>query len=508
VPDERASSEPASWAELQHATLAGLRPLAFARIASEVVALLATIVLARLVSPAEYGRAVVALIAVTLAAAVARRGFGAALVQRREVARAELEAAALLSLLSGIALTVAGLVLAHVAFPPLFGDDTSRLLELSSFAFLLAAPASVPEALVQRRLDFRRIAAVDVVSLCLGSAVAVVAAAAGAGGASVVVGGLVATGAATLLWLVSSPLVVPRWRPQAAREVAGFGVPAALEAMAYEAFVNVDYAVLAGRVPAAQLGFYWRAWQLGVGYQSKISSILVQAGFPVYARTPTFAQLDAIRHRLVRTQTTVVVPLLALLIPLAPTLVPAVFGARWSPAVEPTQILALAGMAVAVGTGAGPVVLAAGRPRVMLAFTATATVAYGLLVYFAAPWGLVGLAWAVVAFHAVWLATLCVILRGVARIPVSSLGRDLAPAFASTLVMLAVAWPIAGALREAGASSVLLLVCVGAAAAVVYGISLRTLFHATFADLTLAARRVLTGGGGPRRGGLARSAPD
>ena len=65
---------------------------------------------------------------------------------------------------------------------------------------------------------------------------------------------------------------------------------------------------------------------------------------------------------------TVVVPLLALLIVVAPVLVPWLFGDPWRGAVVPTQILAVAGMIAAVLTGYPQVMLAVGRPRVLLQF--------------------------------------------------------------------------------------------------------------------------------------------
>jgi hypothetical protein len=43
---------------------------------------------------------------------------------------------------------------------------------------------------------------------------------------------------------------------------------------------NADYLILAARLHPAQVGFYWRAFQLGVCYQDKISGIMLRTAFP------------------------------------------------------------------------------------------------------------------------------------------------------------------------------------------------------------------------------------
>ena len=57
-------------------------------------------------------------------------------------------------------------------------------------------------------------------------------------------------------------------------------------------------------------------------------------------------------------------------------LVPFVFGSAWKPSVEPTQVLALAGMLAAVLTGYSQVMLAIGRPRPLLAFNVARLLVY------------------------------------------------------------------------------------------------------------------------------------
>jgi O-antigen/teichoic acid export membrane protein len=92
-------SEPAPSSKgLKEAALEGVRWVTLAKLTGEVAALAAMVALARLVPPAEFGYAAVALIVTMLAAVIAGEGFATPLVQRRTLERAHMEAAAVMSL--------------------------------------------------------------------------------------------------------------------------------------------------------------------------------------------------------------------------------------------------------------------------------------------------------------------------------------------------------------------------------------------------------------------------
>ena len=124
------------------------------------------------------------------------------------------------------------------------------------------------------------------------------------------------------------------------REIAGYGVPAAGSSVLYAVLRNVDYVILAARLPAAQVGYYLRGFQLGSEYQSKISGILLRVAFPVLSRSRDLDEVRRIRARIIRVHAAVLFPLLFGLIALAPVFVPLVYGDAWEPAVPLTQVLA------------------------------------------------------------------------------------------------------------------------------------------------------------------------
>jgi lipopolysaccharide exporter len=477
---------------LRKAALAGLRWVVLARIVVELVLFAASVVLARIVPPAEFGRVAIALIVYTIAMVLAGEGFGAPLVQRRAIESRHVQTTVTMSLAAGAALWVGTLLLADPLASPLFGSRTASMIELVSPVFLLAAVGIVPQAMLQRNLRFQRLSVIEIAAILAGTTASVVLALAGLDAEALVIGALARAGVSTAGLVVSAPYLRPGWQPGAARELFGFGVPVALSALVGAGFRNVDYAILGAKLGAAQVGFYWRAFQIGVEYQRKITLVMQRVAFPIYSRAQGLEDMRKMRLRIVRAQSTVVFPLLGIFIALAPVAVPFIYGSTWEPAVRPAQLLAVAGMISALLAGANSPVVAAGRPGAMLAFNLARFAVYGLAVFLAAPAGLTVVCVVVVAVHFLaLLAAQYFLLERIVGIPLRRLADDAAPATVGTLGALVVAFPLTRLLVDAGAPDAVTIAAVGGTALAAYAFVLRVLFRPAWNDFRLVVRRVI-----------------
>jgi lipopolysaccharide exporter len=496
-----------STGQLADAVVHGTRWLATARVFTEVLLLVSLIVLARLIPPAAFGKFAIVLFMQELAVGVAG-GFGNALVQRSTVRREHLQAglAVVLIFQTGLVLLTI-FVLAPFVFTPIFGAQTADLIRLAAPGWLFAAVSAIPQAVLQRRLDFRRVAQVQLVSLLSGAAISVVLAAAlDLDAEALVIGGLGAGAVAAGLALLSAPVPWPRLRRGPARDLTAFGVPAALATISWAGFRNADYAIVGARLGSASAGIYWRAFQLAVEYQKKISIVMTQMAFPVLSRTSSTEDMFALRLRMVRILTVVIFPLLAGLVALAPVVIPWVFGPAWESAVVPTQILTVAGAATLVIDAVGATFMAAGRTRALLGYGWAHFAVYAGVIVVIAPLGLHAVAIAAVGVHVAFLVVAYVMLlhrhpnHGAFR----RLWDDVGPALVSSMVLLAVAAPMSSALTAAGVPAALDVLCVGLVAASAYLVVLRFAFPAAWRDAMLLVRRVVPAG--LFRGGRLRTA--
>jgi O-antigen/teichoic acid export membrane protein len=481
-------------AELREATLRGVRWISIARVIAETTALVSTVALARMIPPADFGRAAVALIVVALAVVLGPAGLTATLVQRRILERQHVEAAAFLSFAigGGLAVLTIGLVpLARRAF----GDAIADLLLLASPAWLIAGFGAVSQAMLQRHLRFGRIALIDSASVLGGATAAIALAVAGFDAEALVGGGLVTLAVSTALAVASSWPAVPRPTRRGIVDVGGFALPAALSSLVYVVFRNVDYAILGARMSAANVGYYWRAYQLGVEYQGKISQVVMRISLAVYSRSESLEDLRRLRMRIVRVHGSVLVPLLAAFVALAPVGVPLVFGSAWAPAVVPAQIMAVAGVGHALVTGTGPLLVAIGRPGLLLAWNLAELAVYALMIYLLAPHGLISVSIGVAAFSLVGLVlTQVVLLRPLIGLPIRESVAEARPAFVVAGCMLAALWALRAALENVGLPSAALLAVCSAVGLALYVAVLRALFAETWFDLASILHRVAGGG--------------
>ena len=480
---------------LAGAAFSAVRWTGLARMAGEVVAFVSTVALARLLTPADFGVATVALFVVTIAAQTGQQGLTAPLVQRRTADEAHLRVAVLLSLVLGVVLAVLFATLSEPAAEPLFGARIAELLPLTAPFFVLAGMSAVPQAILERALAFRQLGFVYAARMVVTAAASVTMAAAGVEAEALILGPLVGVAVATVMLLWAAPVVRPAWHAREAREILHFGLPSLGGGLAGIGAQNIDYAVVAARLPAATVGLYWRAYTLGVDYQSKLSGILVQIGLPLYARAADLETRRAMRERIVRLQTLLLFPLLGALILLAPVAVPLIFGEQWEDAVAPTQILAVAGMMAAIQAGTGPLLLAVGRPGALLRWNLSKIIGLGLVVYVVAPEGLVALAIAVTAFNvARSLVGQQILLRRYAGIDVRALWIACLPAIVATAVLLAAGGAIIAAASRLDIPDDAASVAAAATGVVAYLLTLALAFPGALTELREVQARLL-----PRR---------
>jgi O-antigen/teichoic acid export membrane protein len=469
----------------------GVRWVAIAQFVGELISLGASVVLAHLVTPAEFGHAAVALVLTVLGVTLSYQGFGSVLVQREHLDQAEAETSELLSMAFGLLAAGAIWVTAPLWAEPLFGSATSHLMRLASPTFAIASVGVVSRARLQRQLDFRRMSRIEVSAFSIGSVASVVAAAIGFTAEALIVGALVGTIMETGLMCLAEPPPRPRLDPGCIREIAAFGLASSLASLAWTARRNIDYVVLAARLPAAQVGFYWRAFSLGGEYQEKVSGIIARLAFPLFSRTQDVDDTRLLRSRVVRANVAVIFPLLATLIIVAPTLIPWLYGARWEPAVVPAQILAVAGMALTVMSGTEQLILAMGRPRMLLVLNASFLFATALAVLAASPYGLTAVCLSVAGVHVVMVAVAQAgILRRLVDIKPGQLAADLVPATTASAAMLAVGALVGPSLGgvESPLIKIAMLASIGIAT---YLLAFRVLFASAWAEMTRTIRRVV-----------------
>ena len=326
--------------------------------------LVAGVLLARLLTPADFGVITLTLVVLGLVQPLADLGLANAIVQREELTDRHVRAAFTFSTLLGVAMAAAVLVTAPSIAAVLGAPAMVPVLRLLAAAIALRGTATVAGALLRRRLDFRRQFVIDGVGYVLGyGAVAATLSTLGYGVWSLAWGVLLQTAMSSAAQLASARHAMrPLFAGRELGELLRFGIGASVSGSANYIALNGDNFVVGRWLGAAGLGLYDRAYFLMNLPYTCMANVLSGVMFPALSR----AQRDPAALRstyLVVTELTAMVaaPAMATMAVAAPHLVPALYGGQWTGAVLPLQILCGAGYFRALYHLGGIVAQSAGR---------------------------------------------------------------------------------------------------------------------------------------------------
>lgn len=248
--------------------------------------LLTLIVLARLLSPHDFGVAGAAVTVLLLGQVVCDMGIGASVIKQRDMTGGIAAAAATFCTLSGLMWTAALCLLASEIAQFLRIPDLVDVIPLYAASLSLYASAVVPRALIERDFRFRTLAKIEFSAYILGySTTGVLLGVLGYGYYSIAVGHLLQNvlHAICMIWASRSQMA-GGGRLVLTAEMLSFGAGNTLTKLANYGANQMDN-ILVGRVlgPTA-LGEYGRAYQLTVMPANIVGTAIDRVLFPAFAR--------------------------------------------------------------------------------------------------------------------------------------------------------------------------------------------------------------------------------
>lgn len=244
-----------------------------------------TLILARLLSPGEFGLVAIAQSAAGVAALLANIGLGAALVRAVELTRLQISTSFWFASGLGLGLACLSFISSSWLARALGQPEATELIRILSPALALNLIAAVPRALLQREFRLRAVYRLDVFSFAVYGIVQVQLATAGFGARSVVVG-QVAMSLVSAVGLV----IISRLRPRFAfswrtlEKDVGFSAQVlALSSVNYVA-KNVDYWIISRAFGAQFLGLYYVGLVLPTILRQRVSGLMADISYPYLAR--------------------------------------------------------------------------------------------------------------------------------------------------------------------------------------------------------------------------------
>ncbi|MCT2557392.1 lipopolysaccharide biosynthesis protein [Tsuneonella sp. YG55] len=418
------------------------------QVLAQVITWTSTILVVRLLAPADYGLYAMTQAVVTALAFLNGQSFATSLIQADRLDERRIgQVFGMLLLLNG------GLAATQFLLAPLaaayYGEPlVAEMLRVQALIFLTIPFAALQQELLARRIEFRSQGIVNLACALVGAATALVLAWRGFGVWALVYApvAMFATRAIGMT-LAARMLVRPVFDFRGAGDLFTFGGALTICQFLWIVQSQADI-VIAGRSFAAhELGLYSEALFLTLIITGRFLPPINEVAFPAYAELyKTRRPLGPLFLRIQRMVALVVMPAYIGLALVAGPAIETLFGDKWAAMAPLAGGLALAMPAFALQIVCSPATNGMGRPRTYMATNGAGAVLFPLLFLIgveAGPWGLVAAWW--IGAPALLLFTWSLTLPQIG-VRWRALGAALAPAVLATAIMAAVVMALRAAL--------------------------------------------------------------
>ena len=380
--------------EMDKRLAGGIAWTAAAKWSSQLLSWACLLVVAHLLSPADFG--VVGMAAVLLGQVIifSEFGFGSAVITLRNLSVDEIAQINTFSVISGV---VGCLISCALARPLGWFFRSSQLpavIVVMSAAFLITGFRTVSLSLLQKELRFKELSIIDTVTAVVQSLCILLLAWLRWGYWALVVGNVVGSAVSTGLNVALRPRGFARPRLRSIGHALNFSWQVLVARLSWNLYTDADFAV-AGRVlGATPLGAYSFAWNLATLPVEKVTALVGQV-------TPAFFSANQSDHaglcRYLRTLTEalslVTFPATIGVALVAPEFVMLILGQRWSGVIAPLEVLAFYGSIRSVTALLGPLLTALRDTRFVMWNHLIALMVMPTAFYVGSRWGAPGIAW-------------------------------------------------------------------------------------------------------------------
>jgi PST family polysaccharide transporter len=427
---------------LKRQVISGVRWVALANVAAQILQFVITLVLARLLTPDEFGLVAMIAVFIGFAQLFSELGFGLALVQRKTIEERHLSSIFWLNIATGMALT--GIL--ALSSPLIAGFYSEPMLipltTVIALNFTIGALNDVQTAILQREMQFRRMVLIQTLSIGAAGVVAIILAAAGWGVWALAAQMLAQTVVeVVVMWFTTS------WKPKflfdmsAIRELMRFSLNLVGSNVFAYWIRNADNLLIGRFVDSSSLGLYAKAYSLMLLPVTQVTRVLSSVMFPALSRIQDEpARIKAIILRAHRVVGFLTIPMMAGLLVVAEPFVRTLFNEKWAGMVPILQVLCLVALTQPVTSTTGWIYQSQGRTDLQLRWSVISGIVTIISFLIGIRWGVMGVAWAyAIRTYVVWYPAMAIPLRLI-DMTFGEFIRNLASIFGSSLVMAVGVW--------------------------------------------------------------------
>ena len=304
------------------------------------------IILARLLSPREFGLIGMLTIFIAISQSFINSGFSQALIRKKDPSIADYSTVFYFNLLIGIFCFLilffcAGLISRFFNEPQL-----KLLLQVLGFSLIINAFTLIQQTILTRRIDFKLQTKISIISSVVSGVVGIGMAFAGYGVWSLAIKTLTMYAITSiLLWLWN------KWKPvlvfsiKSFKELFSFGSNLLISGLIDTIYRNLFYFIIGKYYLAQELGYYTRADQFNMLPSSSMTTVIQRVSYPVLSIIKEdIPKLKEAYSKLIRSTMLICFVLMFGMAAIARPMILTLIGEQWEPCVIYLQMLCFVGM--------------------------------------------------------------------------------------------------------------------------------------------------------------------
>lgn len=335
------------------------------------ISFISNIVLARLLTPDDYGCIGMLMIFIALSNTFIDGGFGSALIQKKRPTQEDYSTIFYWNIFLSVVLYAVLFICA-----PIIADFYNialleKVLQVQGVILVINALGIIQANQLRKQLKFKSIAQITLIASVVSVVVAIAMAYMGCGIWSLVAQQIVSSLVTTLLYWAYS-----NWRPAfvfsktSFKELFGFGSFILLSNLVNTFCNNLNGLLIGKFFNASSMGYFTQAKKLEDVSSTSIEAVVLQVTYPVLVEVKdNYEKLKNVLKQFNSLLMYVVTPLMMFLNLLATPIIKILLGEQWLPAVPYLEILAFQGVAISIQGINTNAIASIGKSKVLLEAT-------------------------------------------------------------------------------------------------------------------------------------------
>lgn len=452
-------------ASVRSKSIVGMLWVACEKCSTQVLRFGIGIVLARLLTPNDYGMVGMLAVFIALSDLFVDSGFGLALIQKKDRTEEDYSTVFFFNL----AMSVVAYLVLFAAAPMIASfyrmPDLCNLCRVMSLGLPLGALCTIQRTRMTINLDFKSQTGISIASLLVSGLVGIGMAYKGWGVWALVWQGIAASVTnIALLWGVA------RWCPQMAFSMSlfkrffSFGWKHLCTCFISVVYDNVYTLVIGKSFGAADLGHFTRAYGYPTLAANTVSDTVLKVNFPILSQfQDDHAKLVSVYRKMLRAPMFLLIPLLLGMAVTARPLIVTMIGEKWLPCVPYLQVMCVAMIFYPLSNVNLNLLYVKGRTDIVLKLDLIKKPIAFAIVFCAIPFGILGMCFSKVIYSMIAFAFNCYYTKKLLGYGLLDQLKDIAFLLLNSMVMVGVVFLV---MRLFDANWMKLLVGVSAGIAV------------------------------------------